>query len=71
MILDFLREDFGEVIGAYYDGEKIFLSRHFNGETEKMIFPKLNSLLKKFLSYVLNAAGKLPKWDFVCVKVQL
>lgn len=31
MIVDFFKEDFSEVIGAYYDGEKIFLARHLNG----------------------------------------
>ena len=31
LILDFLKEDFSEVIGAYYDGEKIFLARRLNG----------------------------------------
>lgn len=34
MILDFFKEDFSEVIGAYYDGEKIILARHFNDTVE-------------------------------------
>ncbi len=33
-MLNFLREDFSEVVGAYFDGEKIYLSRHINGEIE-------------------------------------
>lgn len=34
MSFNFLREDFSEVVGAYYDGEKIYLSRHFNNDVE-------------------------------------
>ena len=34
MIFDFFKEDYSEVIGAYYDGEKITLSRHFNDTVE-------------------------------------
>ncbi|MBR5913894.1 MAG: PilN domain-containing protein [Selenomonadaceae bacterium] len=34
MSLNFLQEDFSEVVGAYFDGEKIYLSRHINGNVE-------------------------------------
>ena len=78
MILDFLREDYSEVIGAYYDDDKITLSRHINSETESAEVnfsieddvSEIEQIAEKFSSYVLNAAGKLPKWDFVCVKAR-
>ena len=56
MILDFLREDFGEVIGAYYDGEKIFLSRHFNGETESA---EVNFSIEDDVSEIEQLAEKI------------
>ena len=40
MILNFLKEDYSDVIGVYYDGEKITLSHHVNGaiESAEVIF---------------------------------
>ena len=34
MILDFFKENYSEVIGAYFDGEKIFLSRRLNDKVD-------------------------------------
>ena len=34
MSLNFLKEDFSEVVGVYFDGEKIYLSRNIDGNVE-------------------------------------
>ena len=34
MMFDFFKEDFSEVVGAYYDGKKISLARHLDGTKE-------------------------------------
>lgn len=36
MIFNFLREDFREVVGAYHDGEKIYLSRRIGDKVENI-----------------------------------
>ena len=36
MIFNFLRENFSEVVGAYHDGEKIYLSRQVDGKFENI-----------------------------------
>ena len=36
MALNFFKEDFSEVVGAYFDGEKIYLSRRINDNVENI-----------------------------------
>ena len=36
MIADFFKEDFSEVVGAYFDGEKIYLTRRINDTVENI-----------------------------------
>ena len=36
MALNFFKEDFSEVVGAYFDGEKIYLSRRINDAVENI-----------------------------------
>lgn len=60
MILDFLREDFSEVIGAYYDGEKITLSRHIEDEIESA---EVNFSIEDDVSEIEQLAEKI---SFIC-----
>ncbi len=56
MILDFFRADYSEVIGVYYDEEKITLSRHINGETESA---EVNFSIEDDVSEIEQLAEKI------------
>lgn len=56
MNLNFLQEDFSEVVGAYFDGEKIYLSRHINGDVENV---DANFSVKDDVSEIEQLAEKI------------
>lgn len=58
MILDFFKEDFSEVIGAYYDGEKIFLARRLNGKKTK-----------DFAEEIFSPAADVPEIEQIAEKI--
>ena len=56
MILDFFKENYSEVIGAYFDGEKIYLSRRLNDKVET---DEVNLTLEDGLSETEQVAEKI------------
>ena len=56
MILDFFKENYSEVIGAYFDGEKIYLSRRLNDKVET---DEVNLTLEDGVSEIEQVAEKI------------
>ena len=56
MILDFFKENYSEVIGAYFDGEKIYLSRRLNDKVEN---DEVNLTLADGISEIEQVAEKI------------
>ena len=62
MSFNFLREDFSEVVGAYYDGEKIYLSRHFDDDVETA---EINFSVEDDVSEIEQVAEKI---SILCIQ---
>lgn len=61
-MLEFFKEDFSEVVGAYYDGEKISLARYLNGTKE---FDEVSCAFDEDVSKIEQLAEKI---FVVCAK---
>ena len=56
MILDFLKENYSEVVGAYFDGEKLYFERRLNDKVEK---DEVNLMLADDVSEIEQIAEKI------------